>query len=101
MVNASAPVIAVTPIIGGKAVKGPAAKMLSELGLEVSGGAVARWYAGLADVFVSDETDALPTPVADMHLLRAQTLMRTTEDRRSLALKVLAAADDWRIRNGK
>ena len=97
MFNASAPVIAVTPIIGCKAVKGPAAKMLGELGLEVSGGAVARCYAGLVDAFVIDETDALPEPVAGMHLLQAQTLMRTIEDRRNLAQTVLAAADDLRV----
>ena len=50
-----APVVAVTPIIGGKAIKGPAAKMMTELGLDVSGAAVARRYAGLIDGFVIDQ----------------------------------------------
>jgi len=52
--QAPAPVVAVTPIIGGKAIKGPAAKMMAELGLDVSGEAVARRYAGLIDGFVVD-----------------------------------------------
>ena len=46
--------VAVTPIIGGKAIKGPAAKMMTELGLEVSAAAVARRYLGLIDGFVLD-----------------------------------------------
>ncbi len=57
MREAAAPVVAVTPIIGGKAIKGPAAKMLAELGLDVSGAAVARRYAGLVDGFIIDQAD--------------------------------------------
>ena len=90
---ASAPVIAVTPIIGGKAVKGPAAKMMAELGLEVSGSAVAQRYAGLIDVFVSDVSDAPLAAIAGVRMLRAPTLMSTTLDRVTLARAVLAAAD--------
>jgi LPPG:FO 2-phospho-L-lactate transferase len=89
----AAPVIAVTPIIGGKAVKGPAAKMLAELGLEVSGSAVARRYAELIDVFISDASDAPLAAMAGVRMVRAQTLMASTEDRVSLARAVLAAAD--------
>lgn len=89
----SAPVIAVTPIIGGKAVKGPAARMMAELGLEVTGGAVAGRYAELIDVFIGDASDALPEAIAGVQMLRAQTLMSTTEDRLGLARAVLAAAE--------
>ncbi len=87
-----APVIAVTPIIGGEAVKGPAAKMLRELGFESSSGAVARRYAGLADVFISDAADPLPPPVPGMRIVRAATLMTGVAEREGLAREVLRQA---------
>ena len=49
----SAPVIAVSPIIGGKAVKGPTAKMMAELGLPVDAAAVARHYGDILDLYVA------------------------------------------------
>ena len=90
---ARAPVIAVTPIIGGKAVKGPAAKMMAELGLPVSGAAIAQRYAQLIDVFISDERDPLPAVVAGVRMQSAQTLMTSTDDRVALARTVLATVD--------
>jgi LPPG:FO 2-phospho-L-lactate transferase len=87
-----APVVAVTPIIGGKAIKGPAAKMMAELGLEVSGEAVARRYAGIIDGFVIDHADPRPEP-RDVRFFSAATLMNTTDDRLRLAHAVLQAAD--------
>jgi len=93
-----APIVAVTPIIGGRAVKGPAAKMLAELALPVSGVAVAQRYAGLIDGFVLDRADELPedrllerTP--RIRFERAATLMVSAEDRLSLAREVLRIAD--------
>ncbi len=91
--NAGAPVVAVTPIVGGQAIKGPAAKMLRELGIEVAGASVAARYAGLVDVFVADSSDPQPAPMAGMRIVRAQSVMRTEEDRRALAESVLAFAD--------
>ena len=88
-----APVVAVTPIIGGKAIKGPAAKMMAELRLDVSGEAVARRYAGLIDGFVIDQTDPLPEPLQNVTFFSAATLMTTTDDRVRLADAVLQAAD--------
>ncbi len=85
-------VVAVTPIIGGKAVKGPAAKMMQELGLAVSSEAVARRYSGLVDVFIADESDPPPS-VDGISMARARTLMRSTGDREQLARTVLAIAD--------
>src|SRR6202035_2034048 len=52
-----APVVAVSPIIGGKAVKGPTAKMMEELGLPVDAAAVAHHYRDFLDVYVVDEAD--------------------------------------------
>jgi len=91
--HASAPVLAVTPIIRGQAVKGPAAKMLRELGFEASSGAVARRYAGLVDVFVSDAADPPPEPLPGMQFAQAPTLMSGVEDREQLARTVLELAD--------
>jgi LPPG:FO 2-phospho-L-lactate transferase len=89
----AAPVVAVTPIIGGQAVKGPAAKMLRELGLEASSAAVARRYAGLVDLFLSDAADPEPEPVPGLEFARAPTLMTRVEDREGLARAVLGLAD--------
>jgi LPPG:FO 2-phospho-L-lactate transferase len=91
-----APVVAVTPIIGGKAIKGPAAKMMAELGLDVSGPAVARRYAGLIDAFVLDHADSLPESWQDIQFFSAATLMNTSEDRLRLAHAVLQTADRLR-----
>jgi LPPG:FO 2-phospho-L-lactate transferase len=94
--RSQAPVIAVTPIIGGKAIKGPAAKMMAELGLDVSGAAVARHYAGLIDGFVIDQADASPEPLPGITVFSAATLMNSTDDRLRLAHAVLQAADTLR-----
>lgn len=91
--RAAAPVIAVTPIIGGKAIKGPAAKMLGELGFDVSGSAVAQRYLGLIDGFIIDEADPIPTPLPGVTFLSAPTLMTGTPERVRLARAVLQAAD--------
>jgi LPPG:FO 2-phospho-L-lactate transferase len=88
-----APVVAVTPIIGGKAIKGPAAKMMAELRLDVSGEAVARRYAGIIDGFVVDDADPLPESWQDIKFFSAATLMTTSEDRLRLAQAVLQTAD--------
>jgi LPPG:FO 2-phospho-L-lactate transferase len=94
--QSQAPVVAVTPIIGGKAIKGPAAKMMSELGLDVSGAAVARRYAGLIDGFVIDRSDEFPDPLPGVTFFSAATLMNSTADRLRLARAVLQAADTLR-----
>jgi len=88
-----APVIAVTPIIGGRAIKGPAAKMLAELGLSVNAAAVAHRYAELIGGFLIDDADAPPEPLTGVRFFRAATLMVTRQDRVRLAHEVLRAAD--------
>ncbi len=96
MAESDAAVVAVTPIIGGKAIKGPAAKMLSELGFPVSAAAVARRYAGIIDGFVIDQADPPPEPLAGVTFFRAATLMLSTDDRLRLAQTALQAADALR-----
>jgi LPPG:FO 2-phospho-L-lactate transferase len=90
-----APVVAVSGIIGGKAVKGPADRMLRSLGHEASALGVARQYTGLADVFVLDRVDeALRAEVEalGMAVVVADTLMADDPGRERVARTVLAAA---------
>jgi LPPG:FO 2-phospho-L-lactate transferase len=89
-----APVIAVSPIIGGAAVKGPTAKLMAELGLPVDMAAVARHYGDILDHYVADRADAALAPGQKVTL--TQTLMRTLADREALARVVLEAADRHR-----
>ena len=87
-----APRIAVSPIVGGRAVKGPTAKMMAELGREVSATAVARHYAGLIDGFVLDRADAArrgAVAALGQAVLVTDTVMRTLADRERLAAEVL------------
>jgi LPPG:FO 2-phospho-L-lactate transferase len=91
--RAAAPVIAVSPIIGGRAVKGPTAKMMSELGVEVSAAAVARRYQDLLDAYVLDRADAAEAAKLAIPVTVADTLMTTLVDRENLARHVLASAD--------
>ncbi len=80
-----APVVAVSPVIGGQAVKGPTAKIMRELGLESGSADVARRYADLLDVFVVDEVDAATAVPAGIEVVSAPTLMTSLEDRERLA----------------
>ncbi|HTW37180.1 MAG TPA: 2-phospho-L-lactate transferase [Steroidobacteraceae bacterium] len=86
------PVIAVSPLISGEAVKGPTAKIMRELGLEASPLTVARHYAPLIDGFVLDEADALLAGEFDIPVHIAPTLMRSLADKERLAREVLAFA---------
>jgi LPPG:FO 2-phospho-L-lactate transferase len=86
-----APVVAISPIIGGKAVKGPTAKMMAELGLPVGAAAVARHYGGLIDHYVIDVTDTKAMESLDVPSTATRTLMETLADRDALARVVLAA----------
>jgi LPPG:FO 2-phospho-L-lactate transferase len=88
----AAPVIAVSPIIGGKAVKGPTAKMMAELSLPVDAAAVARHYGDILDLYVADETDANEMRDLGVPVTLARTLMQSLEDREALARVVLEAA---------
>ena len=86
------PVIAVSPIIGGKAVKGPAAKMYTELGIEPSALAVAKHYRTILTGFVLDTTDMeSENQIKDLSVktLVTNTLMNKITDRTRLANDVL------------
>ena len=88
-----APVVAVSPIVGGAAIKGPTAKMMRELGVPATTLQVAKHYRELATHFVIDDVDAdAVCAVAGLGLetVVAQTVMRSLEDRVRLARTVLA-----------
>jgi len=94
--HAKVPVIAVSPIIGGRSIKGPLAKMMAELGLPVDARSIAAHYGDLIDVLIVDNEDAgLSLP--GLHIRAATTLMTTLADRDGLALATLAIAKEvWR-----
>ena len=89
------PVIAVSPIIGGQAVKGPTAKIMRELGIVVNTQAIAAHYRGLIDALVIDEADAADQANNDVPIMRTRTMMKTLEDREQLARDVLSFAGQF------
>ena len=85
---------AISPIIAGQVVKGPAAKMLETLGHEVSAVGVARIYQGLIDLMVIDEQDRALAPQVEalgMQCFVTDTMMTSPERKAELAAAVLAA----------
>ena len=95
---AALPVVAVSPIVGGRALKGPAAKMMAELGLPVSALEVARHYRGLADAFVIDREDEAQGDTIralGMRVLVTDTVMSDAASKRRLAADVLALMDTF------
>ena len=92
MIACKAPIIAVSPIIAGRAVKGPTAKMMTELGLDPTAGTVAQRYNDLLDGYVIDNADMSEVVSIDARVTLAQTLMTTMEDREALARIVMDAA---------
>jgi LPPG:FO 2-phospho-L-lactate transferase len=89
----TAPVVAVSPIIGGQAVKGPTAKIMTELGLPVGAAAVAQHYGDIVDLYIADEEDATEIGSLAVPVTFTRTLMLTLEDREALARAVLVGAD--------
>ncbi|HEY7946868.1 MAG TPA: 2-phospho-L-lactate transferase [Acidimicrobiales bacterium] len=99
-------VIAVSPIIAGAALKGPADRLMAELGQEPSVVGVARAYAGIAGTLVIDDADAAladQVEATGMSCLVTSTVMRTADDARRLSTRMLDAlsgrpARDARVR---
>ena len=94
-VASSKPTIAISPLIGGQALKGPADRLLTEMGSEASSAGIARWYEGLIDALVIDEADAADKASVEACGVRCvvtKTVMDTPEISRSLAQTVLGLA---------
>ena len=88
----AAPIMAVSPIIGGRAVKGPTAKMMGELGIKPSAAAVAKRYGDLLDGYVMDIGDAEEVGNVAPRVTLAPTLMTNLAEREELGRVVLEAA---------
>ena len=89
-----APVVAVSPIIGGAAVKGPTTKIMLELGVPATSQAIAEHYRGLIDGLVIDEADAAERDLPEIAVKVTRTLMQNDADRDRLAVEALAFADE-------
>lgn len=90
--RAAVPKIAVSPIVGGDALKGPAAKMFSELGIEPSALAVAQRYTGLIDAFVLDQVDEAQGDAIralGFAVMVTDTVMKNTAEREKLAREIV------------
>ena len=93
----TAPKVGVSPIVGGRALTGPADRMLRNLGHEVSALGVARMYGGLLDGFVidrSDEQQAAEISALGMRPLVTDAVMRSGPDRERLAREVLGLCEE-------
>jgi LPPG:FO 2-phospho-L-lactate transferase len=96
--GASAPIVAVSPVVGGRALRGPADRMLESLGGRATAGGVVEHYRehypGLVDVFVLDEADreeAAALAMGDGSIETRQTVMRSYPDRERLAREIMEA----------
>ncbi len=94
----SFPIVAVSPIVGGQAVKGPLGKMLGERGLPCDSVQIARYYKerGLLDGFIFDETDKKLEPeiaALGVKTFATRTVMTTLSDRTRLARETIAFAE--------
>ena len=87
------PIIAVSPIVAGLALKGPAAKMMQELQIPTTAKAIADQYEGLIDGFVLDETDAQSIGELAIPAIATKSVMVTLEDRVDLARECIRFLD--------
>lgn len=84
-----APVVAVSPIVSGLAIKGPAAKMMAELNIPNTAASVAAHYGDLLTGFVLDEQDSALAADINLPTLATPSIMKTLDDRTALAARVL------------
>jgi LPPG:FO 2-phospho-L-lactate transferase len=92
--RAEAPVVAISPVVGGASLKGPTDKMLADLGMEVSAAQVARLYSDFADVFILDVQDEAAKPEIEslgMKVWVTDTVMSGLEEKIRLAAFTLGA----------
>lgn len=92
LATAPVPVVALSPIVGGHAVKGPTAKIMAELGLAVTNESIAAHYRSLIDGLIIDEADAADRERIEVPVLVTRTTMRDIADRERLATEAVAFA---------
>lgn len=89
--------VAISPIIAGRALKGPAARMMRSMGMEPTARGVAEHYRGLVDVFVLDREDARLAPAIEQLGMRAvvtNTIMTGAPEKKALARAVLNSLEE-------
>jgi LPPG:FO 2-phospho-L-lactate transferase len=97
--NSAAPVVAISPIVGGRAIKGPTAKIMQELNLAASALAVAEHYQDIIDGFIIDAQDEQYRDAIEALGIKvgvSQTVMNTLQDKIALAQFTLDFADQLR-----
>ncbi len=92
LASATAPIVAVTPIVGGDALKGPAAKMMREMGQMISPLTVVDHFADLLDGFVLDRQDAILRDAIDVPVLVTNTVMGDLDSKLILGAKCWPSA---------
>jgi LPPG:FO 2-phospho-L-lactate transferase len=90
------PLIVVSPLIGGKAVKGPTAKIMAELGIDSSPGSIFSHYGGLVDALVVDSGDIAAASQLPVPVFHTNTLMQSLEDKLRVARLALESACEVR-----
>lgn len=98
LVARDVPRVAITPIVQGSALKGPASKMMAELGYTPSASAVVDYYGDVINGFVYDQRDAdMATPTSLLRVITFDTIMTSDTHRATLAKQVL----DWTLEWGQ
>jgi LPPG:FO 2-phospho-L-lactate transferase len=101
IINSKVPVVGISPIVGGQAIKGPTAKLMQELGMDVSAYSIAQHYKGILDGLIIDQTDADQQAAIEKLGLQvgiSNTVMKTLDDKKALAKFTLEFAH--KIRTG-
>ncbi|TFE36745.1 2-phospho-L-lactate transferase [Paraburkholderia dipogonis] len=88
----SAPVVAVSPLVGGRAVKGPTAKLMKELGISVHNDSIAAHYEGLVDGLLIDSGDGCNSEA--IRIARTSTLMNSMADKARVARAAMQLAEE-------
>ncbi|APA90504.1 2-phospho-L-lactate transferase (plasmid) [Paraburkholderia sprentiae WSM5005] len=88
----SAPVVAVSPLVGGRAVKGPTAKLMEELGISVHNDSIAAHYEGLVDGLLIDSGDGCNDEA--IRIARTSTLMNSMADKARVARAAMQLAEE-------
>jgi LPPG:FO 2-phospho-L-lactate transferase len=96
LMRCTAPVVAVSPIIGGRAIKGPTAKIMTELGVPITVQAIVDHYSEILDGLIIDESDAEQVDTLDLPCWVEKILMSNQNDQLEVARSVLAFLDRLR-----
>jgi LPPG:FO 2-phospho-L-lactate transferase len=89
-----APCVAISPLVGGQAIKGPAAKLMTELSLESSANGIAHYYGDLIDGLMIQTGDVVDTGTG-LHVIAADIVMHSIPDRARLAQELLTELLTW------